>query len=389
MLLEIGVGGYLNSQIEQADLSEKYYLKSLEIMSSPHLELAPLTYYRSFICQPTKPSAYPWLEAEDFGESCSPSIRRRCWVSEMKLAAPLVSRTGPGVLLFRSLEEQCEILCENHGHRLRSWQSLGSRSSFFTSCPCWLWSNDSVSSSVKWDNRFQFTGLMWELYEMVYGTALTDKIHPHPISFAHSMALSTSPHGILSRKSPLSLLPSSFLTFWAVAMIGGGMKRSLGTPKMRLLPFWVLPVVHEPLLAHSLGQTSSLKVPSYHRRPRGIGLLSAELAGLVFHFYPGPPLKQLSDGTRTGNKVNQSKVLQTKYSQSRWWPLQICPPDGWRPQISKGSSCTRNLKIPDLWDGGGLGGVRRGLNHREGPISQACWVPTSSQTQPRGTSGTW
>lgn len=55
---------------------------------------------------------------------------------------------------------------------------------------------------------------------MVYGTALTDKIHPHPISFAHSMALSTSPHGILSRKSPLSLLPSSFLTFWAVAMIG-------------------------------------------------------------------------------------------------------------------------------------------------------------------------
>lgn len=68
-------GEYLNSQIEQADLSEKYYLKSLEIMSSPHLGPAPLTYYRSFICQPTEPSAHPWLGAEDFGESCSSSIR--------------------------------------------------------------------------------------------------------------------------------------------------------------------------------------------------------------------------------------------------------------------------------------------------------------------------
>lgn len=260
MLLEIGVGGYLNSQIAQADLSEKYYLKSLEIMSSSHLELVPLTYYRSFICQPTKPSAYPWLEAEDFGESCSPSIRRRCWVSEMKLAAPLVSRTGPGVLLFRSLEEQCEILCENHGHRLRSWQSLGSRSSFFTSCPCWLWSNDSVPSSVKWDNRFQFTGLMWELYEMVYGTALAQTrftlipcLLPTPWPFPPHHT-GSSPERALSVSFPHPSSPSGLL-LW----LGGGMKRSLGTPKMRLLPFWVLPVVHEPLLAHPLGQTSSLK----------------------------------------------------------------------------------------------------------------------------------
>lgn len=90
------------------------------------------------------------------------------------------------------------------------------------------------------------------------GTALAST----RVTFTHSMAVSTSPHRTPSREYPLSLPLSYFLTFYAVAVVGRWNEEACGnTGNEAELPFWVLPGVHELLLAHPLAQTGSLKVP--------------------------------------------------------------------------------------------------------------------------------